>query len=78
LQNSETQLRLAIDLAAGRTADGDLGVALILNPAATVNLAGEETKPGVVFLPWQARLLAYALLHQAEAIEHGLISSAKP
>jgi len=68
---------LMIDVKAGRYADGSFGVTVILDPAATVISVDGDRLPGMVMLTWQARLLAYALLHQAEAIDHGLESSAK-
>jgi len=68
---------LMIDVKAGKFPDGQFGVTVILDPAAIVVAGDGERLPGMVLLPWQARLLAYALLHQAEAIDHGLESSAK-
>jgi hypothetical protein len=66
-----------IKLVPGKLADGKLGVTLILDPAATVGYGGGDPIPGVVLSPQRARLLAYALLHQAESVELGLVSSAQ-
>ncbi len=77
MENSEaSRARSTFDIKAGKFADGKFGVTLILNPAAIVISGDGEPSPGMVMLPWQARLLAYALLHHAEAIDHGLESSA--
>lgn len=78
MENSEApRSRGTFDVRAGKFADGTFGVTLIVNPAATVIFGEGESIPGAVMLPWQARLLAYTLLHQAEAMEHGLESSAR-
>ena len=67
----------AIKLMPGKLGEGTLGVTLILNPAAIVFCGDGDPTPGVVMQPKYARLLAYSLLHHAEAIELGLVSSAQ-
>ena len=72
MEDSKARQSLPMELHYGTTADGQLGVTLLLSPEATVT-RDSETKAGMVLLPWQARLLAYTLLHHAMAVEHGLI-----
>lgn len=75
MENAEIQSRRSIiDVAAGRTAEGKPGVTLFLDREAIVSFANGESRPGVVFLPWNARLFAYALLREAEAVEHGAVA----
>lgn len=77
MENSEApQARGTLDVRPGKFADGQFGVSLMMNEDATILSGDGEIVPGMMMLPWQARLLAYTLLHQAEAVEHGLRSSA--
>ena len=75
MEKPETQ-RSLIDLSAGLTAEGQLGVMVTLEPEAIVTISSGEARAGVVFAPWNARLFAYALLREAEAVEHGAVSIA--
>ena len=45
-----------------------------LEREAIVTLSSGEARAGVVFAPWNARLFAYALLREAEAVEHGAVN----
>jgi hypothetical protein len=72
--NEAPQARFGLDVRVGKFADGQLGVTLMMDPAVTVTSGEGNLTPGLVMLPWEARLLAYTLLHQAEVIANGLHS----